>query len=52
MRLDGGHAYPICHNALASIVGHVIARFQHLKGSSILEVALATGTAKEAKDIL
>src|SRR5215217_1431641 len=28
-----------CHNALARCVGHVIARIQHLKGSSILKVA-------------
>src|SRR5215217_3209188 len=28
-----------CHNALARCVGHVIARIQHLKSSSILKVA-------------
>jgi invasion protein IalB len=34
MRLEHGYDNPACHNALARCIGHVIARFQHLKGSS------------------
>jgi hypothetical protein len=52
MRPEHGFACPTCHNALARFFGHVIARIQHLKVNSILMVAMATGTAKEAKDIL
>src|SRR5690606_1569052 len=39
MRRDRHASTLSCHNALASSIGHVIARIQHLKGSSILKVA-------------
>jgi hypothetical protein len=52
MRPERGVSTLSCHNALASSIGHVIARIQHLKGSSILKVPEVTGTAKEAKEIL
>jgi invasion protein IalB len=39
------------HNVLARVIGHVIARFEPLKGSQVLKVALRRRTAKEGKDI-